>query len=101
MRALRRHLSRKVWRGVHLLVYVSWPIAWLHSYTASPDMRHGVLFILALLCALAVGAGVIWRIAAAARDIPRAERVGLLMTAMHGLHGRSGTQERTERTPVR
>lgn len=92
---LRRHLSRKAWRGVHLLVYVSWPVAWLHSYTASPDMRHGVLFLLAIVCAIAVGAGVIWRIAAAARDIPRAERVALLMTTMHGSRGRADARERT------
>ncbi len=103
---LRRHLSRNLWRGVHLLVYVSWPIAWVHSYTASPDMRHGVLFVVALGCAIAVVAGVIWRLAAAARDIPRAERVGLLMTTMHAPHGRgrgraSDRTGATGRTPVK
>jgi sulfoxide reductase heme-binding subunit YedZ len=81
---LRRHLSRPLWRAVHLLAYASWPIAWLHSVSASTDLRHGVLFLLAVGCGLAVAAAVIWRLSAAARDVPRAERVGLLMDAVHG-----------------
>ena len=81
---VRRHLSRRVWRGVHLLAYASWPVAWVHSITASSDMLHGWMFLLALGCALAVVAAVIWRLVAAARDVPRAERVGQLMSAVHG-----------------
>jgi methionine sulfoxide reductase heme-binding subunit len=80
---LRRHLSRRLWRGVHLLAYASWPVAWLHSITSSTDMRHGELFLLALACVAAVVIAVGWRLAAAARDLPRAERVGHLMATMH------------------
>jgi methionine sulfoxide reductase heme-binding subunit len=80
---LRRHLGRRLWRGVHLLAYVSWPVAWLHSIFSSPDMRHGELFLLAVACALVVVIAVGWRLAAAARDLPRAERVGHLMATMH------------------
>ena len=80
---LRRHLSRRLWRGVHLLVYVSWPIAWVHSVFSSKDLRHGPLLVLAIACALAVVAGVIWRLASAARDVPRAERVSLVLGALH------------------
>lgn len=92
---LRRHLGRRAWRGVHLLAYASWPVAWLHSITSSPDLRHGVLFLLAVVCALAVVIGVLWRLASAARDVPRAERVGQLMSAMHARHPRA--PERTGR----
>jgi methionine sulfoxide reductase heme-binding subunit len=81
---LRRHLSRGVWRAVHLLAYLSWPVAWLHSFGSSKDLQHGWLFLMAVACALAVGVAVIWRLAAAASDVPRAERVGLLMSAVHG-----------------
>jgi len=81
---LRRHMSRRMWRAVHLLAYASWPVAWLHSITASKDLLHGWMFLLAMGCALAVVAAVCWRLAAASRDVPRAERVGLLMSAMHG-----------------
>jgi sulfoxide reductase heme-binding subunit YedZ len=81
---LRRHLSRKVWRAVHLTAYVSWPIAWLHSVFASGDLQHGALLYLAIACAIAVIAATLWRVSAASKDVPRAERVGLLMSAVHG-----------------
>ena len=80
---LRRHLSRKAWRAVHLTAYVSWPVAWLHSVFSSGDLQHGLLFFLAIVCALAVIAAALWRVAAAGKDVPRAERVGLLMSAVH------------------
>jgi predicted ferric reductase len=80
---LRRHLSRRLWRAVHLLAYVSWPVAWLHSITSSTDLRHGWLFFTAVGCALLVVIAVLWRLSAASRDVPRAERVGLLMAAVH------------------
>jgi sulfoxide reductase heme-binding subunit YedZ len=72
---LRRHLSRRAWRVVHLISYLSWPVAWAHSFFASDDLHGCVLFVLALLCAIAVGAALGWRLVAAARDVPRAERV--------------------------
>ena len=80
---LRRHLSRRLWRAVHLLAYVSWPVAWLHSITSSTDLRHGWLFLTAVGCALLVVVAVLWRLSDASRDVPRAERVGLLMAAVH------------------
>jgi methionine sulfoxide reductase heme-binding subunit len=80
---LRRHLSRRAWRVVHLLSYLSWPVAWVHSFFASGDLRHGMLYVLALLCAIAVVVALMWRLVSAARDVPRAERVGLIMAAVH------------------
>ena len=80
---LRRHLSRGLWRAVHLLAYAAWPVAWLHSITSSADLKHGLMFALAVACAAAVAFAVIWRLSAASRDVPRAERVGLLMSAVH------------------
>ncbi len=92
---LRRHLSRRVWRGVHLLAYASWPVAWLHSITASSDMLHSWMLAVSVGCALAVVVAVSWRLAAAARDVPRAERVGLLMSAVHeATRGRERTTRR-------
>ena len=80
---LRRHLSRGLWRAVHLLAYAAWPVAWLHSITSSADLKHGLMFVLAVACAAVVAFAVIWRLSAASRDVPRAERVGLLMSAVH------------------
>ena len=80
---LRRHMSRRAWRAVHLLAYLSWPLAWVHSFFSSGDLQHGILFVIALICAIVVVGAIAWRLAAAARDVPRAERVGLIMTAVH------------------
>lgn len=85
---LRRHLSRGLWRAVHLLAYLSWPVAWLHSIGSSRDMLHGWMLPMSIGCALLVVAAVGWRMAAASRDVPRAERVGLVMSAVHDRAGR-------------
>jgi DMSO/TMAO reductase YedYZ heme-binding membrane subunit len=92
---LRRHLSRKMWRGVHLTAYLCWPIAWFHSVFASKDLQRGPLLVVAIACALAVIAAVVWRIDQAAKDVPRAERVALLMTAVHGAGHNKSRQDRT------
>jgi len=89
---LRRHLSRRAWRAVHLLAYLSWPVAWVHSAFSSGDLQSGPLLILAIFCAVAVIGGAIWRLVAANRDVPRAERVGLQMSAVH--RQREGTTTR-------
>jgi sulfoxide reductase heme-binding subunit YedZ len=90
---LRRHLSRRAWRAVHLLAYLSWPVAWVHSFFSGGDLQHGILFVIALICAVAVVGAVIWRLAAAARDVPRAERVGLIMTAVHDRTARNTARQ--------
>jgi len=94
---LRRHLSRRAWRAVHLTAYLSWPVAWFHSVLAGGDLRHGLLFLTAVGCAILVVGAVLWRMAAAAGDVPRAERVGLLLTAAHA---RDKNRNR-ERTPAK
>ena len=91
---LRRHLSRRAWRAVHLLAYLSWPVAWVHSFFSSGDLQQGILFVIALICAIAVAGAVVWRLAAAARDVPRAERVGLIMTAVHDRSRRDPGKDR-------
>ena len=91
---LRRHLSRRAWRAVHLLAYLSWPVAWLHSFFSSGDLQHGVLLVIAVACAIAVAGAVVWRLASAALDVPRAERVGLIMTAVHDRTDRDRTSTR-------
>ncbi len=91
---LRRHLSRRVWRAVHLTAYLSWPVAWVHSVFAGSDLRHGPLFLLAIACAVVVLGATAWRVVAASGDVPRAERVGLLMTAVYA-RDKSRNRERT------
>ncbi len=97
---VRRHLSRRVWRAVHLTAYLSWPVAWVHSVFVSGDLRGGPLLWLAIGCAAAVAVAAGWRLAAAARDVPRSERVGrLLAGAGHrpGQQPGSGGREQADR----
>lgn len=95
----RRHLSREAWRAIHLTAYASWPVAWFHSVFASGDLRHGVLLLIGIGCALTVAVAALWRVADAGKDLPRAERVSHLMAAVQhkgpGKGQRRGARERT------
>ena len=86
---LRGRMNRVVWRAVHLLAYASWPLAFGHSLGASKDLQQGWLLLLAFGCALVVASAVIWRLAHAARQVPRAARVAEVFaqhTAQRALH---------------
>ncbi len=72
---VRGRLSRRLWRGVHLLAYVSWPVALAHGIGAAKDLQQGRLLWVAVGCALLAAAAVAWRLASAAREVPRAARV--------------------------
>ena len=91
---LRGRLRRRVWRAVHLTAYLSWPVAWVHCVFAGGDLRQGPLLGLALGCAAAVAGATAWRLAAAARQVPPAERVGRLMAAGPGQPARERTLSR-------
>jgi predicted ferric reductase len=77
---LRRHMNPKVWRAIHWLAYLSWPVAVVHSILASDDLRGGWELVVTIICIAAVGVAAGWRLVTAARRTPRAERVGALMT---------------------
>ena len=72
---LRGRMNRILWRAVHLLAYASWPVAFAHSIGSSSDLQQGWMLDMAIGCAVIVAAAVIWRLAHAARQIPRARRV--------------------------
>lgn len=80
---IRSRLNPKTWRAIHLLAYLSWPVAWLHSFTSATDLHSGWMLLLAIADLLVVVIAVVWRLAAATRDAPRAQRVGILMAAVH------------------
>jgi hypothetical protein len=60
---VRRWLGHAVWRAVHWVAYVSWPLAVVHGLGTGTDSRVGVVLVLTLLCVLAVMGAVWWRIA--------------------------------------
>src|SRR5579872_1230306 len=55
---VRGHLNRILWRAIHLLAYLCWPVAFAHSIGSSKDLQHGWLLDLSIACALAVAAAV-------------------------------------------
>ena len=97
---LRGRLNRVLWRGVHLLAYLCWPVAFAHSIGSSRDLQHGWLLDLSIACALMVAAAALWRLAHAARQLPRAARVAAIL-ARHGPptgpHGPARARERIAR----
>ncbi len=76
---LRGRLNRVLWRVIHLAAYLSWPVAFAHSIGSSSDLQHGWLLVLSVACAVLVAAAVSWRLAGAARQLPRAARVAALL----------------------
>ena len=93
---VRGRLNRILWRAIHLLAYLCWPVAFAHSIGSSKDLQHGWLLDLSIACALVVAAAVLWRLASAARQLPRAARVAAILT-QHGSHGARQASERTVR----
>jgi DMSO/TMAO reductase YedYZ heme-binding membrane subunit len=81
---VRGRLNRILWRAIHLLAYLSWPVAFAHSIGSSKDLQHGTLLALALGCALAVAAAVLYRLVRAARQVPRAGRVAAILQDHRG-----------------
>jgi sulfoxide reductase heme-binding subunit YedZ len=94
---VRGRLPRRCWRSVHLLAYLSWPVAFAHCLGGGTDLRQGWLLDTAVACALLVVAATTWRLAAAARQVPRASRVAAVFTR-HAEH--SGRFSRTVREPT-
>ena len=93
---LRRHLNRVLWRAIHLLAYLSWPVAFAHSIGASKDLQQGWLLLLAIGCALLVAGAVVFRLAHAAREVPRAARVAAVFAEHTASDARS--TRRTKQT---
>ncbi len=76
---LRGRLNRTLWRAVHLLAYASWPVALAHSIGSSRDLQHGWMLDLGIACVVVVAVAIIWRLASAARQVPRAARVAAVL----------------------
>lgn len=66
---LRPRINQRLWRALHWLAYICWPIALAHGLGIGTDAMSGWPLILGVLCALAVLAGVAWRLAAARKRI--------------------------------
>ena len=52
----RRHLGFRLWRAVHWLAYLAWPLAFIHSTTAGGDL--GLWWVAALVWGSAIAVSV-------------------------------------------
>jgi len=55
-------------------------VAFAHSIGSSKDLQQGWMLDMAIGCAVIVAAAVIWRLAPAARQVPRARRVAAVFS---------------------
>jgi sulfoxide reductase heme-binding subunit YedZ len=58
----RARLSYRAWQLVHLLAYVSWPIALWHGLGTGTDSKLPWLLALDALCVLVVAGALLWRL---------------------------------------
>ena len=64
---LRSRLSLRVWRGIHWVAYLSWPLALAHSLGAGSDTGTLWMRVIAGGCVGLVVAAVAWRLRHAGR----------------------------------
>ena len=65
---LRARLGIRMWRAVHWLAYVSWPVALVHSLGTGSDARAGWLQLVGLVCVGVVAGAVALRLARGSAD---------------------------------
>ncbi len=73
---LRDRLKHRSWQLVHLLVYVSWPVALWHGLGTGTDTRLAWVLGINVVCVAAVGWAVWWRLSLTDHALTRA--AGLL-----------------------
>ncbi len=59
---LRDHLPANAWRGVHWLVYASFPVAIVHTVGVGTDLKFGWMQVVTGACLAAVLVAVGWRL---------------------------------------
>ena len=59
---LRHRVGPRVFRGVHWLTYLLWPVAWLHALGTGTDAGSVWMTGVAATCFAAVSAAVAWRL---------------------------------------
>jgi DMSO/TMAO reductase YedYZ heme-binding membrane subunit len=65
----RARIRPRLWRAVHWLAYLCWPVALIHGIgMAESDAAHGWILALDVLCVLAVLGAVAFRVAASDPD---------------------------------
>jgi sulfoxide reductase heme-binding subunit YedZ len=68
---LRRHIGRRVWKGVHWLSYASWPLAFAHSLGMGTDASSFWFLAVAFTCLAAIVVTAAWRLIEDAHAFPK------------------------------
>jgi methionine sulfoxide reductase heme-binding subunit len=72
----RNRLGPRVWRTLHWLAYLCWPVAVAHAVGTGTDRSSGWLLLTVAGCVLAVVGAVVWRMGGRAfADDPQSPRV--------------------------
>jgi methionine sulfoxide reductase heme-binding subunit len=66
---LRARMRPGVWRAVHWIAYLSWPVALAHAFGMGTDAREGWLIGLGVACVASVAAALAWRLRVASRQV--------------------------------
>jgi sulfoxide reductase heme-binding subunit YedZ len=72
---LRDRLRASIWRAIHWLAYVAYPVVVIHSFGAYKDLRSGWLLALTMATVFAVVTAIGYRVLDALSAIPRPGRV--------------------------
>ena len=64
---LRKRIGHRSWRLVHWLAYACWPVAVVHGLGIGTDRNATWVFVLTMVCALAVLGVATWRLVIGAR----------------------------------
>jgi methionine sulfoxide reductase heme-binding subunit len=72
---LRDRLRASIWRAIHWLAYVAYPVVVIHSFGAYKDLRSGWLLALTMATVFAVVMAIGYRVLDALSSIPRPGRV--------------------------
>lgn len=96
---LRDRIKASIWRGIHWLAYLSYPVVVIHALGASKDLHSGMLLALTMATVFAVVAAVAYRVLDAFATLPRPARVPeQLIAADQGQDDQVQTRTRTHQT---
>jgi methionine sulfoxide reductase heme-binding subunit len=74
---VRHRLSWRVWRIVHMLAYISWPIAVIHGIGTGTDTKSVWALLLVTVCVTVVIGALVWRLAQVASPFKALGWVGI------------------------
>ncbi|MGV8967770.1 MAG: ferric reductase-like transmembrane domain-containing protein [Cellulomonas sp.] len=87
---LRHRLPVRLWRGIHWLAYLFWPVALVHAVGMGTDLRTVPGLAVVAACGLVVVGAGLWRMGAPPVGEPHTRAEALL----HTLYGRRSTDAR-------